>query len=350
MLVRAVLVANLCWWLTPPVVAGGPKDYLKKPDAWFATPEATRVAENILTYQTELGGWPKNTDTTSQPFIGDIRQLRANFDNSATTDELRFLARLDAVKKTDVYRKAFLQGYDYILKAQYPNGGWPQYAPPPANAYPRYITFNDDAMTRLLEFLRETYTLPQYQFIDEARRARAKQAFNRGIDCILQCQIKVDGQLTAWCAQHDEKTFAPRPARSYELESISGGESVHIVQLLMSLDHPSPEVIQAVEGAVAWFQKVKLTGIRIDIVKDEKSPKGTNKIIVQDAGAPPLWARFYQIGTNRPMFVDRDGIIHWNLADIGYERRNGYSWLSGRAQKLLEKEYPAWKKKINRKA
>lgn len=349
MSIRFALLVYLCFVPQFAHASSGANDYLKKPDEWFATPEAATKAENILSWQTPLGGWPKNIDTTAKPFIGDIREVRANFDNGSTTDELRFLARLYHVKKSEPYRLAFLRGYDYILQSQYPHGGWPQYAPPPAHDYPRYITFNDDAMVRLLEFLRETYTSSRYQFLDAPRREKAQLAFTKGIDCILKCQIVVEGERTAWCAQHDEKTFEPRPARSYELVSLSGGESVHILSLLMSLDHPSPEVIRAVEGAVAWFQKVKVTGIRIDVVKDEKSPKGTNKIVVADSAAPPLWARFYQIGTNRPMFVDRDGTIHWNMADIGYERRNGYSWYSGRAEKVLEKEYPAWKKKLAKK-
>ena len=49
--------------------------------------------------------------------------------------------------------------------------------------------------------------------------------------------------------------------------------------------------------------------------------------MVADPTAEPLWARFYEIGTNRPMFVGRDGIIHDHLADIEQERRLGYAWL-----------------------
>jgi len=326
--------------------ADGPKNYLKKPDAWFATDEAKKLAANILTYQTELGGWPKNTDTTAKPYTGDLKELRANFDNSATTDELRFLARMFNATKDELYRKAFNRGYDYVLKSQYPNGGWPQYSPPPANEYPRHITFNDDAMVRLLEFLRETYSHPRYQFIDADHRKAARLAFEKGIACILKCQIKVNGKKTVWCAQHDEVDFQPRPGRSYELVSQSGSESVKIVNLLMSLDKPNPEVIDAIESAIAWFKAVKIEGIRIDTVEDEKSPKGTNRIIVKDSNTGQLWARFVEIGTNRPIFSDRDGVIKRDISELGYERRNGYSWLSNRPQKLLEKDYPEWKAKL----
>ena len=94
-----------------------------------------------------------------------------------------------------------------------------------------------------------------------------------------------------------------------------------------------------------WFEVGKLKGIRVDEVKDEKSPKGKNKVVVKDPTAPPLWARFYEIGTNRPIFADRDGVARHDLAEIGYERRNGYAWHGTWPQRLLEQEYPAWKAK-----
>lgn len=201
-------------------------------------------------------------------------------------------------------------------------------------------------MVRLLEFVREVARGGTYAFVDDARRKSAATAFDRGIDCILKCQIKVDGKPTAWCAQHDEVDFRPRPARSYELATLSGAESVGIVRLLVSLDDPSPEVVRAVEAAVKWFESAKLTGIRVDTVKDEKGPKGVNKVVVKDPAAPALWARFYALDTNKPVFVDRDGVPKPELADIGYERRNGYAWYGTWPQKLLEVEYPAWKKRI----
>jgi PelA/Pel-15E family pectate lyase len=323
--------------------ASAPQRYLDRPDDWFAAAEAQRIATNILSYQSDEGGWPKNTDTTVVPFRGDRKSLKPSFDNGATTDELRYLARIYKATKDDTYRKATEKGVDYILQAQYPTGGWPQIHPPPTS-YHRHITFNDGAMVRLMLFLRETDTADLYTFVGADRRQAARRAFDRGVECILKCQIKVNGQLTAWCAQHDEKDYSPRPGRPYELVSLSGSESVGIVRLLMSLDDPSPEVVRAVDGAVAWFESAKLQGIRVATQPDPQSPSGRNRVVVQDAAAPPLWARFSEIGTNRPIFSDRDGVAKPNLADIGYERRNGYAWLGNWPQKLLDTDYPAWKK------
>jgi len=324
--------------------AAAVSEYLKKPADWFAGKDALRVAANILSYQSAEGGWPKNQDTTSEPYTGDRSKLRPTFDNSATLDELRFLARIYGARKDGQYVTAFLKGLDYILKAQYPTGGWPQFHPP-STKYHRHITFNDNAMVRLMLFLREVFTAERYGFVGADRSKAAKDAFERGIVCILKCQVKVDGRLTAWCAQHDEKDYGPRPGRAYELVSLSGAESAGVVRLLMSLDDPKPEVVTAVEAAVAWFGLAKLSGVRVETKEDKNAPNGHDKAVVSDPTAPPIWARFYDIATNKPIFCDRDGVARQNLADIGYERRNGYAWYGNWPHDLLAQEYPAWKAK-----
>ncbi len=329
----------------------GPDRYLDRSADWHRGDEAKRIASNILSYQSDYGGWPKNVDTAAKPFAGDHKSIEGTFDNSATTDEMRFLARAFNATQDEKYRGAFLKGLDFIFKAQYLTGGWPQFYPPrPKPTYHRHITFNDNAMVRLMEFLREVYRDDIYKFLDADRRLAAHDAFDHGIDCILRCQIKVDGKLTAWCAQHDEIDYKPQSARPYELVSLSGSESVGIVKLLMSLDQPSPEVSQAVDAAVAWFEAAQLKGIRVERQQDPQAPKGWNRVVVEDPNALPLWARFYEIGTNRPIFSDRDGVAKHSLAEIGYERRNGYSWLGDWPRQLITKDYPAWKQRVQTKS
>lgn len=331
------------------------QDYLKKPAAWFASDEGKRITQNILSHQASEGGWPKNSDEVNGPFKGDRKELKGTFDNRATTDELRFVARAFNATKNEALKESFLLGFDHILKAQYPTGGWPQYYPP-SRKYHRHVTFNDDAMVRLMDFLRETSTDEKlYGFLDEARRKSARDAFDKGIDCILNCQIKVNGKLTAWCAQHDEVDYSPRPARAFELISISGAESVGVARLLTTLDlskldpAKAQRIRESIESAAAWFESAKLTGIRVDLVEDDKGPRGKNKIVIADPKAPPLWARFYEIQSNKPFFCDRDGIAKSNLADIGYERRNGYAWYGNWPQRFLEHDFAEWKARQNAK-
>lgn len=314
----------------------GAIDYVKKPDAWFQGGEGRRALENVLSWQSPSGSWPKNTDTTEQRFLGRPEDLRGTFDNGATTGELALLGRAIRAAAEERYLAAFNRGLDHILKAQYPAGGWPQ-SYPPGKQYPRYITFNDDTMVRLLRLLRAVANSSDYAFVNLDRRRASQLAFDRGIGCILKCQVMVQGKRTAWCAQHDELTCQPRAGRTYELVSLSGAESAGVLLLLMSLDHPGPEVIEAVEAGAAWFEAVKLTGIR-------QIRTNGNKLIVKDPEAPPLWARFYEIGTNRPMFTGRDGIKKYDMAEIESERRNGYAWY-GDWGKQVAREYPGWRQR-----
>ena len=325
----------------------------RKKGAWLASPEAIRVAENLLIYQHDNGAWDKNIDMAMplgeqarKKLIAEKSQNagRTTIDNGATYSQMRYLAKVHEATRQERYAEAYRAGLRYLLSAQYPNGGWPQFFPL-RKGYYTHITYNDDAMIGVMEELREAEKL---MWVPEKDRSRARQAVEKGIEIILKTQVKVNGKLTAWCAQHDENTLAPAKARSYELPSLSGSESVGVVRFLMSLDRPSPDVIRAVESAVAWFEASKVTGIRLDRKPEPESPKGYDLVVVPDASAPPQWARFYDLATNTPMFCGRDGVVKTKLSEIEYERRNGYRWYVDRPAKLLAEDYPKWRAKNKR--
>ena len=328
---RFYVAIALC--LTCVYATAFPSELIRKPDDWFKGSEGLKTTACVISWQSAEGSWPKNQDTFRKEFTGKRDELKGTFDNRATTDELRYLAA--AFRATGEKRcgEAFLVGFDHILKAQYPNGGWPQYFPL-SSEYHRHITFNDDTMVRLMVFLREVATSADFDFVDQGRRDAARGAFERGLDCIVKCQVVVRGNPTVWCAQHDEITLAPASARRYELVSLSGSESAGILCLLMTVEKPSPEVIRAVKAGVAWFESAKLEGIRIEKVAGDRQ-------VIKDASASPLWARFYDIETNRPFFCDRDGVKKWDLSEIGKERRNGYAWY-GTWGEDVAKAYAKW--------
>ena len=331
------------------------KESLKQPAAWYATAEAIRVADNLLLFQRDTGGWPKNIDMAA--LLTDAEKAALNrqkadddstIDNDATYTQLAFLARVYASRSLDRHRDAFLKGLDYLLRAQYANGGWPQYYPR-LTGYYRHITYNDDAMIGVMRLLREVAgKIAPYGFVDEARRMRSQTAVEKGTDCILKTQVIVRGKRTVWCAQHDEVTLAPAAARTYEMVSLSGYESVGIVRFLMGVEHPKAQVIDAVESAIAWFQKTKIAGIRWVQRPDPAGAGGFERFAVRDPGAGPLWARFYEIGTDRPIFSGRDSVIKYDVSEIEAERRNGYRWYVDTPAELLLKDYPAWRQRLNR--
>jgi PelA/Pel-15E family pectate lyase len=321
---------------------------LKQPAGWYAGAEARAVADSVLQYQTVSGGWPKNVDMTQPPaaefLASNATDHRApTIDNGATHTQLRFLAQVVTATGEARYRAAFERGLDYLFASQYENGGWPQFYPL-LKGYYTHITYNDDAMAGVLRVLRDVSAgRAPYGFVDASRRAKAADAVARGTDCILRTQVKQEGKLTVWCAQHDEFSFAPAWARNFEPPSLSGNESVGLVRFLMGVEHPSPEVIAAIEGAVAWFQMVPVHRLRVDNSPGVDGQK--DRRTVADPAAPVLWARFYELGTNRPIFVGRDKVIRYDFNAIERERRTGYGYLGDWPAKLLDKEYPAWRAK-----
>lgn len=318
-----------------------------QPDAWFTTAEGERVLANILSWQNANGGWWKAYDTgvprpATQPAdAADEWQRTSTFDNGATWSELRILARAARVTGEAKYRDAFGRGLGFIFAAQYANGGWPQRFPLEDN-YGRHITFNDQAMANVLRLLSDAAGGDgDFGFVSAADRERCRKAFDRGIECILNCQVKIGDRLTIWGQQHDAQALAPAKARSYELPSLCSYESADILLLLMQQPDPSPRMRQAIEAGVAWFEANKITGKRLETVTGPQYENGVDRILVDDPAARPLWARFYDLETGRPFFCSRDGIKRESIAEISHERRMGYAWYNTMGTKVLE-AYRKW--------
>ena len=323
----------------------------KKPE-WYQTIEARRVADNMLLLQRSWGGWPKNINVARHFNETEIKEIQneknkkdATIDNGTTFTHLRFLAKMVKATSDDNYRNAFTKGFEYLIEAQYENGGWPQFYPL-RKGYYSHITFNDDAMTGVLFLMKDIADRqPDFSFLTEEQIQKAQISLNKGIEVVLKTQIEIDGKLTGWCAQHDELTLLPDKARSYELASISGKETVTVLEFLMSLENPSDEIKQSIISACNWFIDSKISGYNLEYIPDSTASEGFNRFLVKDSTGPDLWARFYSIETGKPLWVDRNGIIRENHSDISPERRNNYSYVEQFAHELLIHEFPEWKKK-----
>ena len=88
----------------------------------------------------------------------------------------------------------------------------------------------------------------------------------------------------------------------------------------------------------------EIAGYKLVDMPAPGTEKGKDRQLVADT-ASIIWARYYEIGNNKPFFCDRDGIKKYAIGEIGYERRNGYAWYGVWAKTLLEKKYPEWVKK-----
>lgn len=321
--------------------------HVQQSPEWYKTDEALKIADNILLYQTDAGAWEKNVNLAVKPSSEEYLQELKNggkantIDNGATTTPMRYIAKMVYATGDEKYKESFLRGVDYLLAAQYPNGGWPQFFPLREAGYYSHITYNDNAMMSVMFLLRSiSKGEAPYNFIDSKRRNAAKEALKKGMNCILLTQIEVNGKLTAWCAQYDQITLEPAWARAYEPPSLSGSESVRIVQFLMEIENPNEEIEEAIHAAIKWFETAKITGIRY---KRGRSSDGKfDAWIEEDPDASPIWARFYDIETNKAIFLGRDSEIHYAFNKIERERRTGYAYYGRWPEKLLNQEYPAW--------
>jgi PelA/Pel-15E family pectate lyase len=336
---------------------------LDNPDAWYRSREARHIADNLVSFQTPAGGWSKNTDFTKNPRkagelfgVENISEHAApgdfdrpddlhwnyvgTFDNDSTTTEMQFLAKVISAGKNDpggsAYEKSFERGLDYIFNSQFPDGGWPQVWPL-QGGYHDEITVNDDAVLHVIEFLRDISPgQDEFSFVPPDLRAKAEASWKRGLDCLLAAQVKVAGKLTVWCQQHDAITLQPASARNYEMPSLTSSESATIVLFLMQLPDPDPKTVAAVHAACAWFERTKIEG------KAYKPVKGKGRELIDAPGAV-LWSRYYEIGTDRPIFGDRDKTIHDDVSELSLERRNGYGWYRDTPKRALE-HYSNWAK------
>lgn len=324
------------------------------PEKWYGSDAALAVAENVLLSQKEIGGWAKNkpyhhpmSEADKALVEASRKEVGATIDNGATVMEMRFLARVYDQQGGAAIKEGFVKGLEYLLEAQYDNGGWPQFYPARGkNHYSSQITYNDNAMVNVMELLKEVeegHEDFKALALTKAYKERARAAFDKGVACVLKTQIVVEGEPTVWCAQHDEETCAPAQARAYELPSFSGAESAGIVLLLMDIENPRAEVVAAVEGAIQWFDTHKVEGLRLQWFENEAGDP--DRKVVQDPEASPLWGRFYDLEKEVPFFCDRDGIKKWSMAEIGRERRAGYGWYTDKPSAVLKK-CPEWRKKV----
>ncbi len=322
-------------------------------------PEQVReIAANLLLFQRDNGGWPKDYDmrailTEAQQKL--IRDTHANhdtsFDNHNVHPQVDYLARAFAMLGDPAYRAACERGFDFMLAAQYANGGFPQRWPKPSGIGAR-ITLNDGVMMGIMNVLYDAANgAPHFAWLDGGRRERARAAVARGGECLLRMQIPDGAGRSGWGQQHDQKTLETVGARTFELPCVSPADTVEVVRFLMRDPEPAPAMVTAIETAVAWLQKVQLNGVRVQRIAAPPAEffrhhTDFDVVVVPDEKAPPLWARTVEPGTNRPIFASRDGVKVYSLAEVDRERRTGSGWYVTTPQALLTKEYPSWRTRV----
>jgi PelA/Pel-15E family pectate lyase len=323
-------------------------------DPWYSTDEAKHLADIILSYQTPSGGWSKHLgfnkgkrlpgmQWTSQNEPGQPAHYVATFDNGSTTEEMHFLANVWQATKRDDCKVGFSNGLKFIFAAQFPNGGWPQVYPL-EGGYHDDITFNDNAMTHVLELLSAiTRNEPCYAFLNDSQRQQAATALAAGIRNVLKMQLVQNGKKTVWCAQFDSLTLQPVGARKMEPGTLSGSESSHILEFLMTLTNPAPEIVASIESGLAWFENAKITGLK------KANVNGKTAYEPDSASTEVYWARFYDLTTGKPVFPGRDGIVYPTFAEMAAKNKLGYDYYTTHPGSLLNTHQKKWRKMLGAK-
>lgn len=324
-------------WIQPPGTPTVGGAFLA---AWRATGErfyldaTERAAEALARGQLASGGWDYMIDFEPAAFArwrrrGDAdtpaaaaRRLRnvSVLDDDTTTSALRFL--LDVVMEpTEVNssrrrsaRVALEHGLRGLLAAQYPNGAWPQRfeGPPSAvlpdpthrarfpergvpaytkQAYSAWFTLNDHVQADVIRTLLDAWRA--------TGDTKLLAAARRGGRFLILAQLPPP--QPAWAQQYNFD-MEPAWARAFEPPAVCTAESVGVIRILIRLfqETGDREYLAPIPPAIEWFERSRI---------------GTNR-----------WARLYELGTNRPIYGDRDGRIHYTLSEISDERRTGYGW------------------------
>ena len=226
-------------------------------------------------------------------------------DDDTTQASLRFLMKLDSVlnRKDRSIHECVEYALEALLKAQYPNGAWPQrYSEFPDSAdfpirkasYPKswprehpnvdyrsFYTFNDNTLADLID----TMFLAEQLYGDVRYSAAARKAGN----FILLAQMP-DPQ-PAWAQQYNAE-MNPAWARRFEPTAVTGGESQGVIQILLTLHRHTHDE-----------KYLSPIGKALDYLERSTLPDGQ-------------LARFYELKTNRPLYFTKDYVLTYDDSDM----------------------------------
>lgn len=247
-----------------------------------------------------------------------------SLDDDITQGALRLLIVVDSLTHHEdaFIRKAVEYGLDRFVGAQYPNGAWPvrfdkrvhteeiRSHPGTRGRYPdiwprehakptsgEYFVLNDHLMRNAIH----TMLLAHKHYGD----GRYLQSAIRAGDFLLAAQMP--GPQPGW-AQGYNSAMEPMWGRVFEPPAIASWETASTIDALLTLYLYTAEerFLHAVRPAAKWLEASQMKN--------------------------GLWARFYELETNRPIYVSRDGKLAYDASNVraGY----GFQGLFGIAETL----------------
>ncbi len=281
---------------------------------------ALETAQALVRTQLESGGWQgllefdpaarqswcyRSDKDNGRPDCDSIkdndRKDSTSPDDNISQSSLTFLVRLDDELhgSSSEIREAALYGLDKMLGAQYPNGAWPhriddqvlskstnsarraRYPTAWSRGYKKpegevYVT-NDHLMRdiiRLFLLAHDIYGEPVYL-----------AAAEHGGEFLLSAQMPEP--QPGW-AQMYNGNLEPIWGRRFEPPSIASNETAGSIQALLELYDVTgkPRYLDGAASAVQWLERSRMS--------DDD------------------WARFYELKSNKPLYVDMDYQLTYN--------------------------------------
>lgn len=286
------------------------------------------MLRNMLTWQTPAGGWSKNIDMyTKAREKGQIfgeKNYIPTFDNNATIMQIIQLKHAigqnggDKNSVKDI-KESLHKAINYLLSAQYPNGGFPQ-TYPLVGGYHDLVTYNDDVMANIIALLNDMRKAPKAYALNASQLVEVNTHFNLALQRIMKDQVTVNSQQGAWGQQHDPLTYQLKSARAYEMAALSSMETARLLEKLMQIDGPNKALKTTIEKGINWLKAEQIIGIRW------QRHENKNSEFIVDKTVQGLWPRFIDQDTGKPVFGDRNGQIYATVQEVSIERQNGYAW------------------------
>ena len=291
-------------WVQPPGTPAMGHLFL---DAYHATGDeyyyqaAEKAANALIWGQLPSGGWNYMID-----FGGD-RSLRdwydtigrnawrleefqhywgnGTFDDAGTAEAAKLLLRLYVEKRDPKFKPALDKAIQFVVESQYPIGAWPQRYPLKSEFarhgkpdYTSYLTFNDDVAAENIDFL-----IMAYQALGDPRLL---DPIIRGMNAFLVTQ---QGPPQAGWALQYTPDLKPSGARTYEPNALVTHTTARNIELLIQFYRLTGDTkfLARVPEALEWLKSVEL-------------PAG----VAPEGRTHPT---FIEIGTNKPLYVHREG-------------------------------------------
>lgn len=246
---------------------------------------ARAAADALITGQNQHGGWDHTID------FAHLDNDTVSFDDNQTQSAVSFLLALNHVVKDERLAGATRRALEMMLKTQLENGGWPHMYPPRGN-YHDYATFNDNGIDDCVRVMIEAHQL-------DPKNPAVLKSLRRVARFIMISQQPPP--QPGWAQQYNE-FLQPAWARTFEPASLSPAESVRVINTLIDLYLALGDatLLEPIPDALRWMKEIRL-------------PNGK-------------WARFVELGTNKPLYYDRGRIRVNSVEELHPERRTGYAY------------------------